>query len=560
MPHQPETRAHTRNELSQQPWDVCIVGGGINGAGVFRDAVLRGLSACLLEKSDFGAGTSSRSSKLIHGGVRYLEQGHFRLVYEALAERSLWTRNAPHLVQPLTFMIPVYESLFDYYKYRLGLSIYDTLAAFGNIHKHLSLNPQRTIEAEPALRREGLVGSVVYADCMTDDARMTLECVLDGQQNGGLAMNYCQVNDFQRDDSGEYAVTAHDSIEGQDVTLRAKSIVNVTGAWCDKLRSSAFRQMPLSQEQSTSFGKKRLKPTKGVHIQMDNTVLGLNMAVLMFHPKDKRALFAIPRGEVLIIGTTDTYFDDDPDNLVTDRNDVDYLFEALAKYFPSRPIRDEDVISTYAGLRPLIHQESSSASSASREHEIHEELPGVFTMVGGKLTTYRRMAEEMLEDVQTFLSGLAEDRTTLPSKTGEIPLFQGEFDNPDTQAVEYFGKALGTGLWRRYGRNWTMLRDLVEERAELGQRLADDSPFILAEVVYAARHEMVTRLDDFMTRRSSLFFFHRDQGLPMLDTIVGLLAEELQWSPERQQQEKAHYLKLVDESRSFATDKVPAAV
>jgi glycerol-3-phosphate dehydrogenase len=537
------SRSETITSLKEKTWDLCIIGGGINGAGVLRDAAWRGLEVCLLEKGDFASGTSSRSSKLIHGGVRYLEYFQFRLVFEACSERNLLKRLAPHLVRSRTFMIPFYGSRLALEKYRAGLLLYDLLAMFRNSQNHARLSVSETLQLEPNLRSENLVGSVIYEDCVTDDARLTLETLLDGVRNGGEALNYAEVTGVGQVDGG-FRVQTHDTVGGQDFTVTARSVANLTGPWSDLLRGQI-------ETPTESSDRPRLRPTKGAHIEVPRERIGHHTAVVLFHPADQRLLFVIPRGEVSIVGTTDTDYHGPLDDVHATREDVTYLLQAVNHAFPGRTITGEDIVSTYAALRPLINQEGVAESAVSREHEVHEEVPGLFSMIGGKLTTYRRMAEDILEEIVPYLERAQGRSIAHKSRTAQFPLFDGEFEQCPSELTECFGADRGLRLWRRYGERAHELTALVRADATLETPLTGAEDFLRAEIILLARTELVTRLEDLLMRRTPLFFFAGNQGLDSVEEVSRLLADELGWDEERRAGEVERFQAAVERSRAY---------
>ncbi|MEM1418691.1 MAG: glycerol-3-phosphate dehydrogenase/oxidase, partial [Myxococcota bacterium] len=369
------------------PFDLVVVGGGITGAGVARDAARRGLRVALVEQRDLAYGTSSRSSKLVHGGLRYLEQGEVAMVFESVSERRTLMHLAPHLVAPLPFLFPVFESSKkSLLVIRAGMWIYDALALFRSYRRHVTLGREGVIEAEPGLRREGLRGSPLYYDCATDDARLTLETALDAAEAGAVVATGARVRRLVKNVRGEISgVVVESTLAGRDagrtVSLEARVVVNATGPWTDAVRK--LSSLP---------GKERrrlLRPTKGVHVVVDRAKLPVQHAVVCVHPDDGRVLFALPWGDRSYLGTTDTDYRGAPEDVAATGEDVAYLLAAARHYFPEHPLAREDVLSTWAGLRPLIAPEGAglSASDVSREHEVLTDADGLVTVAGGKLTT-----------------------------------------------------------------------------------------------------------------------------------------------------------------------------
>jgi glycerol-3-phosphate dehydrogenase len=514
--------------------DLLVVGGGVTGAGIARDASHRGLSVVLLEMTDLASGTSSRSSKLVHGGLRYLEQGEFSLVFEAVSERRILLDIAPHLVNPLGFLFPVYKgSPHKLWFLGAGMWVYEGLSLFRSPKRHRTLNPSSVAAEEPALRQEGLTGAPLYYDCSTDDARLTLESALDAVARGAIVATYAKVIGFLKNDTGRIAgAVVRDELSGEIREIHARAVVNATGPWTDR-----------TQAMSRPTGTPLLRPTKGVHVVVDAARLPLNNAVVCFHPEDRRVLFAIPWAEQTYLGTTDTDYDGDPGEVHATLEDVDYLLAASNHYFPANPLTREDIVGTWAGLRPLIRPVSASGevdeSAVSREHQIVVGQDGLITIAGGKLTTYRRMAGEVVDTAVKLLrlSGaaprdLAEartDREPLPGAVG-----WPEDDDHDKVAVrvrDASGGALSARTSRlladTYGMRGLDVARLVRQDASLGQALVAGRPEIAAQVVFAAREELAATVSDVLVRRTQLF--HRDalQGLTAARTVAALLARTL---------------------------------
>jgi glycerol-3-phosphate dehydrogenase len=378
--------------------DVVVIGGGITGAGIVRDAARRGLRVVLFEQNDIAYGTSSRSSKLIHGGLRYLESYEFSLVFESVSERRVILDLAPHLVNPLAFLFPVYQGARKSLRMiSAGMWLYDGLALFRSPKRHKTLKPGEVAEEEPILRQEGLQGAPVYYDCSTDDARLTLETVIDAVRNGGIAVSWARVDALTKTEQGRVSgVVVRNIRDGSLREVKAHAVINATGPWTDDV-------LAMSGPRTS----KMLRPTKGIHIVVERDRLPVEHAVVLFHPTDARVLFALPWGERTYVGTTDTDYDGLPGQEYATLEDVDYLIAAANHYFPNNRIHRDDVISTWSGLRPLIAPEAEvgdmSESQVSREHQIHIGEDGLITIAGGKLTTYRKMAKECVDTAVQIL-------------------------------------------------------------------------------------------------------------------------------------------------------------
>lgn len=532
-------------QLARGPFDLLVVGGGITGAGIARDAALRGLKVALVEKLDFGAGTSSKSSKLIHGGLRYLEQAELALVFESVNERKRLMKLARHLVRPLPFLVTNYQGDRRWLAtLALGLWIYDALCFFGNYKNHVTYGRKKTLELEPGLRQPGLNGGILYYDCLTDDARLTLECALDAQALGAVVLNHARAGKLLKDGSGRVTgVVVTDEESGQAVEVQTKVVINATGPWSDEVRALA--------------GEPRiLKPTKGVHVVVDAQRLPAKHALMMSSPRDKRVVFCIPWGlGRTVVGTTDTFFDGSPDKLEPTKEDVDYLLETANAYFPAAQLAPGDVLSTWSGLRPLLkpEDESAGASAVSREHMIYDS-PGFVTIAGGKLTTFRRMAAEVVDRALLQLS------VATPSTTATRPLpgSQGLTESDDALDA-LVGSLDATGLPEggarylvgEYGVRAPQVLARAKQDPTALERLDPELPSITAQVDEAVEHEFARTLDDVLSRRIPLVLRARDQGLGVAEQVARRMAAKLGWSPERTAQELERYRAVVAGTRAF---------
>jgi glycerol-3-phosphate dehydrogenase len=483
--------------LGQEVFDLAVIGGGINGAGVARDAALRGMSVALIERSDFASGTSSRSSKLIHGGVRYLESGDVGLVLEACRERDLLrSRLAPHLVRAQRFVFPVYaDDPLSLWQLRLGLLTYDALAGFRNVERHRILSAKELAAEEPALLSEGARGGAAYYDCATDDARLTLENALAARDSGAAVMNYVEVSALDNDSSGRLAAARlRDRVDARETLLRARSFVNASGPWLDSVRKLDDGGTP-----------PRLKATKGVHALIERERIGNRNAVVIRGVGDDRVMFAIPWQDLTLVGTTDTFYDGAPGSVAVEREDIDYILAAANRAFPGAGLTPKDIVSAYAGLRPLVAPEDESdESDVSRDDCIFESPSGMISIGGGKLTTYRRVAERVVD-----LSGGRTGRRAGPCRTARLAL-------PLAAGVEPGEVALTAPV------------------EPAGAELA-------VEVSRAVEQEMAVRLDDVLLRRTQLGLRARSGGLALADETARLMAALLGWDSGRVGEELERY-------------------
>ncbi len=539
-------------------YDVVVIGGGITGAGIARDAALRGLSVALFEKGDFASGTSSKSSKMVHGGLRYLEHGEIGLVFESVSERRIQTRVAPHLVRPLPFLIPIYRGVKPGLEVmNVGLWIYDSLALFRapRIHKTFR-GAKAALDLEPQLRPDGLRGALEYYDCATDDARLVLENALDAAALGAELHTYTEVLKFERA-AGERisGVEVRDRLTGKTWSVAGKCVVLAAGAWTDEM----VRRFEIP------FARPLLRRTKGVHIVLPRERLPLARAITLISPVDGRVMFAIPWRERTVLGTTDTDFTGSADEVAADHADVEYLCNSGNGYFPGAQLEVSDVISTWAGLRPLIAPpENVDESDVSREHEVFSRKDGLVIIAGGKLTTYRRMAREAVEATLELLGELGESIDVKRAATKQRPL-PGAVDlaQADLEGVAAVGRKLmanfgldldtATHLCGVYGTRAYLLAERIAADRTLGERLDRELPYVWAEIEFAAKHDLARTVDDVLARRVPLLLVSRDQGLGVCERVAAIVGAVLAWTPDHTTQMIAEYRAEVALSRRWRT-------
>ncbi len=522
--------------------DLVVIGGGITGAGIVRDAARRGLRVALFEQNDIAYGTSSRSSKLIHGGLRYLESYEFSLVFESVSERRVVMDLAPHLVNPLAFLFPVYQgSRKSLRMISAGMWLYDGLALFRSPKRHRTLKASEVAEEEPLLKQEGLQGAPVYYDCSTDDARLTLETIIDATQNGGVVVNWARVEALTKNDQGRMSgVVVKNQRDGSLREVKAHSVINATGPWTDEVLAMSGPRKG-----------KMLRPTKGIHIVVEREKLPVEHAVVLFHPTDKRVLFALPWGERTYVGTTDTDYDGVPGEEAATLQDVDYLIEASNYYFANKQICRDDVISTWAGLRPLIAPEPEvgelSESQVSREHQILIGEDGLITIAGGKLTTYRKMAKECVDVAVNLLKLSGKLPENLQSgQTFKFPLpgavgwpedddHQRVADEMAAQCDCGLSKEVGRHLVDTYGMRALELAKLCKAEPFLAEPIVPGRVEIMAQVDFGVREELAASVSDIMIRRTQIFFRDFQQGLGSVEKVATRMAELIGWSDEERQ-------------------------
>lgn len=522
------------------PADLLVIGGGITGAGIARDAAMRGLRTILVDQRDLGYGTSSRSSRLIHGGLRYLEEGDLALVFEALRERRVLLDIAPHLVRPLPFVFPVHKGdRVPLWKLWAGICLYDVLATFRNVRWHTLLGKRGLLRREPMLRERGLTGGVQYFDAQCDDARLVVATARSAIRHGALVSTYMKVEDLVRADGRVQGARLHDALTGAEGTVRAHLVVNATGPWCDAIRR-------LEDPAATPL----LRPTKGVHVLVRRERLGHEAGITLTSPIDGRVMFVLPWGEFSYIGTTDTDTTESPDDVAATPDDIVYLLRSANAAFPNAHLGEADVVATWAGLRPLIAPaQSVGASHISREHLIVTGPGGMLTIAGGKLTTYRLMAEQLVDHAVTALHQLDGRPKPPAAATAEEALPGGEVR--DLEPMGSPGLELGLPIAtveravRLFGSECAALFNLVRERRELANPLGSRTAAIEAEVVHVTRRELACRVEDVLVRRLHLFYEMPDQGAGAARRTAELMGRELDWDDARVSEETGRYLMML---------------
>jgi glycerol-3-phosphate dehydrogenase len=505
--------------MEDEVFDVVVIGAGATGAGSALDAVTRGLSVALVEARDFASGTSSRSSKLIHGGLRYLEQKDFGLVREALRERSLLLNVlAPHLVRPVPFMLPLTEHWQRAY-IGAGLALYDTLGGHQGLPRHRHLTKRGALRLAPALRPDSLVGAVQYHDAKVDDARHTLTTVRTAAQFGAAVAANTRVIGFLREGERVTGVTVRDEASGAELDVRARQVVNATGVWTDDVQHLVGER-----------GKFQVRASKGVHLVVPRDRLQLDTGLIL--RTEKSVLFVIPWGRHWIVGTTDTDWHLDKAHPAASASDIDYVLEHVNAVL-SQPLTREDVEGVYAGLRPLLTGESESTSKLSREHMVAVPVPGLVAVAGGKYTTYRVMARDAIDAV---VHGL--DRSVPASVTHVTELVGAEGFRALWNGRERLAASSGLHVARiehllgRFGARVHDLLELIAERPELGRPLAGADDYLAVEALYAASHEGAMHLEDVLTRRTRISIETWDRGLAAAEPAARAMAGVLDWSDD----------------------------
>lgn len=512
-----------------EPWDIAVIGGGATGMGVAVDAASRGLDVVLVEAHDFGKGTSSRSTKLVHGGVRYLEQGNVPLVMSALKERGLLRQNAPHIVHDLAFVVPNY-SWWEAPFYGIGLKLYDLLAGKYGFGPSKVLSKEETLERLPALEPEELRGGVVYYDGQFDDSRLLIHLAMTAADHGATVVNYCPATGLLRDEEGYVSgLTARDAETGEELTMRARIVVNATGVFTDSIRHMADPQAdPL------------VVTSQGIHLVFDRSFLKGDTALMVPRTSDGRVLFVIPWHGHAVAGTTDTPLDApclEPRPL---EEEIEFILETAGRYLTRPPTR-ADVLSVYVGLRPLVKGEGKT-SALSRDHVIHVDPSGLLTITGGKWTTYRHMAEDCVDHCIT-LARLAD----LPCKTRGLRIHGYQETRIDKSGAEIEGWRNAFDALAVYGTDAEQIRALAQADSGLSEPLDADLPYIGAEVVWAAREEMARRVEDALARRTRALFLNAKAAEAMAPVAARLMARELGRGEDWVETQVAEFRKLAEQ-------------
>jgi glycerol-3-phosphate dehydrogenase len=527
------TRQNTIANLANEQYDIVIIGGGITGAGLLLDAVSRGYKAILVEKTDFAVGTSSRSTKLIHGGLRYLKKLEFKIVRDTGRERAIAYKNAPHLVVPAKLVLPIREKgTYGKFGTSIGLWVYDRLAGVEKSERRKMLNKSDTLQKEPQLKEEGLKGSGYYSEYRTDDARLTIEIIKTAVEKGGHVINYAECKDLIKKSNKVTKIQIFDSINESTYEIAGKHFINATGPWSDLIRKN-----------DQSLNHKKLHLTKGVHIVVDHSKLPIQNSIY-FDVADGRMIFAIPRGKITYIGTTDTNYKASIDNPNVTAEDVNYLIQASNKMFPKSQLMVSDIQSSWSGLRPLIHEDGKSPSELSRKDEIFLSDSGLITIAGGKLTGYRLMAKKVID-----LVGKRNGKK-IKCATQHIKISGGETVQPkDVKTIidkistdSNISIALADSLFRTYGNNTSKIIALAKEQ---------NFTLIEAQAIYCIRNEMTLTLIDFYIRHSGMMYFDILEIANSLESVATLFYKELNWTDEVKEIQIETVKKEIIERTSF---------
>ncbi|MFD0868617.1 MULTISPECIES: glycerol-3-phosphate dehydrogenase/oxidase [Paenibacillus] len=547
-------RSEILEAMQAEKQDVLIIGGGITGVGTAWDASRRGLKTALVEMNDFAWGTSSRSTKLVHGGLRYLKQGEVKLVMEVGRERALLHRNAPHIVIPAPMLLPVYKGgTYGYLASSVGLYVYDLLAGVKRKERRKMFNREKTMEIEPLFKTEGLKGSGYYYEYRTDDARLTMEIAKCANRNGAKLVNYAKAEQFLYDNGKVVGVRVTDQLTGESYDLYAKKIVNAAGPWVDKVR-----------EKDHAIVGKRMLLTKGVHLVVDYSKLPIRQAAY-FDVPDGRMIFVIPRDGKTYIGTTDTFYKDAIEEPRTTDADRDYLIDAVNAAFRNVKLKASDVESMWSGLRPLIHEDGKKPSEVSRKDEIFVAESGLITIAGGKLTGFRKMAEKVVDLVAKQLG--AEEGTSYPPCSTDQEVISGgetggvsyeEYKERIIREGEGLGLARETAayLYSRYGSNTPVIYNKIREW-EKEAALDVEQKALIAEVHYCIEHEMAASAVDFIVRRTGLMFFNVKRAREISESVLHIMADRLAWDEAETERQRERLNKAFETVRAVPAKSYP---
>lgn len=547
-------RSEILEAMQAEKQDVLIIGGGITGVGTAWDASRRGLKTALVEMNDFAWGTSSRSTKLVHGGLRYLKQGEVKLVMEVGRERALLHRNAPHIVIPAPMLLPVYKGgTYGYLASSVGLYVYDLLAGVKRKERRKMFNREKTMEIEPLFKTEGLKGSGYYYEYRTDDARLTMEIAKCANRNGAKLVNYAKAEQFLYDNGKVVGVRVTDQLTGESYDLYAKKIVNAAGPWVDKVR-----------EKDHAIVGKRMLLTKGVHLVVDYSKLPIRQAAY-FDVPDGRMIFVIPRDGKTYIGTTDTFYKDAIEEPRTTDADRDYLIDAVNAAFRNVKLKASDVESMWSGLRPLIHEDGKKPSEVSRKDEIFVAESGLITIAGGKLTGFRKMAEKVVDLVAKQLG--AEEGTSYPPCSTDQEVISGgetggvsyeEYKERIIREGEGLGLARETAayLYSRYGSNTPVIYNEIREW-EKEAALDVEQKALIAEVHYCIEHEMAASAVDFIVRRTGLMFFNVKRAREISESVLHIMADRLAWDEAETERQRERLNKAFETVRAVPAKSYP---
>ncbi len=510
-------------KIKNEIFDIAIIGGGVTGAGILQEASKKGYRAILIEKNDFAGGTSSKSAKLIHGGLRYLQYGQIGLVMESLTERDYLLSNFPHIVKPIPLMFPSYKSKFVI---EVGMLLYQFFSKSEKIPKYKSLNKEQTVKEFAAIEQDKLEGSFIYYDALTNDARLANEVIYLAEDSGNaFAFNHLEFKSYEQT-AQSLNIECYDHVEKKAVTIKSQYIINAAGPWVDKVLNSIEKQ-----------DKQFVEPGKGIHIVLSQDKFPtINGVLFESYANDERMLYAVPwENNSVIIGATDTLYKDDYDNVPISDDDVDYLVNAVQKFAPSLNVTRKDILSTFVGLRPLFKEENKSTKDMSRDFKIWWTNDRVQSIVGGKLTTFRSMAKTCLKKFK--------------KKTKYIPTSVSAFAKRNLIDTQSINTELIKSVEKRYDSSASVIFQLCLEREDYQQIVHKDFPVYIAELIYFMRHQHVYYIDDMLTRRFSLRYVLAGikSYKEIVDKVISIMKKELQWSDIEAEQEKTQFILMIED-------------
>lgn len=520
------------SSLEGEVFDTLVIGGGITGSGIARDLATRGLKTILFEKDDFAAGTSSKSGKLIHGGLRYLSHGHFKLVYESCRERfNLMNYVASHLIKPIPFLMTFNaQSKYPRWFVALGLALYEILALFRNVKLFRFVSTKKLKDLEPSLVKPNLKGCLLYYDCMSLDFRLTIDTIKSAKEFGAKLFNYCEIEKIHLSQTTINKVEVRDKITNHSFQIHAKTIINASGAWGDEI---IFRA---GQDE-----KFHLKITKGIHLIFRNN-LNLRHALAFSSLKDRRDIYVVPWQNYCLLGTTDTFYEKDKDHIDITSEDIDYLLESFNQLIPSAKLDRSKIISAYAGIRPLIGSDKNKKESQlPRDYSIKLNPMGLISITGGKLTTYRDMAKNVVDKTlkNFFPNHNFKSCQTLSPISGGQKLIEYKWQDHIPQEIRQH-------LTSYYGSNFVIILQYADNQSTKLQTITNTSPHIWAEIDYAIHHEFTLHLLDLMQRRLTFYWFSEDNGLGVCEKIATYMGDLLGWQTKQIEQEIAAYQSAVE--------------
>jgi glycerol-3-phosphate dehydrogenase len=544
-----ENRDKIIKRLKEKTYDIIVIGAGITGVGVAREAAMRNLNVAIIDMQDFAAGTSSRSSKLAHGGIRYLGHGDMDLVHESTTERNWMVAHIPHLLRPIPFLFVEMEG--GKYKKRditAACKIYDFLGnkdtEFKIYKAHKWYKPEEIFKMEPDYVREGNLGGAVYYDCNVDDARLTIETLKEAVVRGADAVNYCKVIEYLKDNNKIFGVKCEDLEDDSVFEIKGTLIVNATGIWTDDLLSNYPDDVP----------KPLIRPTKGVHLQFRRKHVKNNMATIIRSVIDDRAFFVLPRNEEFtLIGTTDTDYKGDLANPFCNKEDADYLIKGVKYYFPTAELDYKNIVSTYAGIRPLVMQKGKSESDISRKHIIFFSDDGLLTITGGKLTAWRAMAEDLFKYVEekNLFPDIKREKNFSKQKY-IIGMEKEQWLKEYNDSGVILDKDIADNLYQQYGKGAIKILEMIWLDPSLADRIIDENYFIKAETLYSLRYEMTPHLIDVFCRRTEMSLWIKHEKVrEAAEKVAEIMAKEYSWSEDKKKQEIEAYIDYIKKTIAF---------